>query len=860
MMRSNDGVVELARIDLGTPSFLPGTNAAVDAIREHLAGQGVLPGGLLAEVTGQAGIGRDYLQAIQDGTDRTTMVTILLVVLVLLAIYRAPLAALAPLMTIGAAFLVARGVLGFLAQGGWQLSSVLDSFIVVLVFGVGTDYTIFLISRFREELGRHGHEDAVRVTVGRISAVITASAATVIVGLTSMVAARFGMIQTTGPALAIVIFITLLAGLTLTPSLLAIFGRRLFWPIHERTRTAGDETRGFWAALARRITSRPGLLAGAVLVILAIPILGLPQLKQNFDVLNELPAGAESRQGFETLSRHLAAGQLMPLTVLVKAPAGSSASLTDQDGLARVGALEESIAGLPDVRSVSSLVDPMGEGKTSDLLRPSVQLPATAEAFRKPPSTDINDQLSDESLAGIASADSYVSGLADVFPGERDAVAWKAATADLATIHQGLVNARKQALVVNQLDLVAAQLQAAAASPAQSASDVSTQLAGLKAYLEELGAAQPAATSQASYQTALGAVEALSTNADPITALRLLGSIKELSGWFAAQPTPIYFAPTSVKPDAATIASQQAMTQARSRLPDELDRLSAELGSTVLYAPPSLESAYVSKAGDVTRLYVTTATDPYDTKSFDTVRSLRSLLAADASIKAMPAGTAAAPDLRWRRHSRVHRCPGHDLGGLPASRRDHDRRHPDRADTPPARARGPGIPGTDRPAVICHEPEPLRADPAARLWAGGDQLLHTADGLRSPGGPGLGLQHLPDVAGSRGELGAAAEAGDPRRFRADGNGHHFRWPDSRRHLRCAGDIAAPASFPGWPDRSPGCPHRHVRRPQPAGPGHHRVRRGVGLVAVASSPEPAGRAGSVRPDWQAGAVNGICTGD
>ena len=641
MMRSSDGVVELARIDLGTPSFLPGTNAAVDAIREHLAGQGVLPGGLVAEVTGQAGIGRDYLKAIQDGTDRTTLVTILLVVLVLLVIYRAPLAALVPLITIGAAFLVARGLLGFLAQGGWQLSSVLDSFIVVLVFGVGTDYTIFLISRFREELGRHGHEDAVRVTVGRISAVITASAATVIVGLTSMVAARFGMIQTTGPALAIVIFITLMAGLTLTPSLLAIFGRRLFWPIHERTRTAGDETRGFWAALARRITSRPGLLAGAVLVILAIPILGLPQLRQNFDVLNELPAGAESRQGFESLSRHLAAGQLMPLTVLVKAPAGSSASLMDQDGLARVGALEESIAGLPDVRSVSSLVDPMGEGKTSDLLRPSVQLPATAEAFRKPPSTDINDQLSDESLAGIASADSYVSGLADAFPGERDAVAWKAATADLATIHQGLVNARKQALVVNQLDLVAAQLQAAAASPAQSASDVSTQLAGLKAYLEELGAAQPAATSQASYQTALGAVEALSTNADPITALRLLGSIKELSGWFAAQPTPIYFAPTSVKPDAATIASQQAMTQARSRLPDELDRLSAELGSTVLYAPPSLETAYVSKAGDVTRLYVTTATDPYDTKSFDTVRSLRSLLAADASIKAMPAGTAA---------------------------------------------------------------------------------------------------------------------------------------------------------------------------------------------------------------------------
>jgi len=198
MFRSSDDVVELAQVDLTTPSFLPSTNTTIDAIRAHLAGSGALPGGLSAQVTGQAGIGRDYLQAIEDGTSRTTLVTILLVVIVLMLIYRAPLAALAPLITIGSAFLVARGILGFLAQGGWQLSSVLDSFIVVLVFGVGTDYTIFLISRFREELGRHDHDEALRVTVSRISAVITASGATVIVGLASMVAARFGMIQTTG--------------------------------------------------------------------------------------------------------------------------------------------------------------------------------------------------------------------------------------------------------------------------------------------------------------------------------------------------------------------------------------------------------------------------------------------------------------------------------------------------------------------------------------------------------------------------------------------------------------------------------------------------------------------------------------
>ena len=646
MFRSTDGVVELARVDMSTPSFLPRTNAAINAVRAHLADSGVLPSGLSAQVTGQAGIGRDYLQAIEDGTSRTTLVTIFLVVLVLLLIYRAPLAALAPLMTIGSAFLVSRGVLGFLAQGGWQLSSVLDSFIVVLVFGVGTDYTIFLISRFREELGRNGNEDAVRVTVSRIGAVITASAATVIVGLTSMLAARFGMIQTTGPALAITIFITLLAGLTLTPSLLAIFGRRLFWPLHEKTRTASDEDRGFWAALARRITARPGLLAGLVLILLVIPALGLPMLKENFAVLNELPAGAESRQGFETLSQHLAEGQLMPLTVLIKEPGSSATAFSSRQGLTDIGALEKSIAALPNVQTVRSLVDPLGAGTVSDLLRPSVQLANTAAALRKPSSTDINVQLSDASLAGVQSSVGYVGGIAAAFP-NLSSDELEAANSDLATLSSGLVAARKQALVANQLDAVAAQLQAAVSAPASS--DTAAQLAALKSYLDELGAAQPAVKPLSSYQSAESAVAALAASANPIAFAQLLGAVGDLSTWFKDQPTQFYFAPTSVTPSADMVAAQQAMAGARARLPGELDGLAAAFGPNDLYAPPDLLAAYVSGDGTVARLYVTTSTNPYDTKSFATVRDLRALLATDpghfgtvAGVAGAGSGTAAA--------------------------------------------------------------------------------------------------------------------------------------------------------------------------------------------------------------------------
>ena len=626
MYRSADGTVELARVDLSTPSFLPATNTAVDAIRAHLEQAGVLPAGLSGQVSGQAGIGRDYLKAIQDGTDRTTLVTIFLVVAVLLIIYRAPLAALVPLFTIGAAFMVARGTLGFLAQAGWQLSSVLDSFIVVLVFGVGTDYTIFLISRFREELTRNGNDDAVRTTVARIGAVITASAATVIVGLTSMLAAQFGMIQTTGPALAITIFITLLAGLTLTPSLLAIFGRRLFWPLHEQTHTANNESAGFWAALSRRITERPGRLAGAVLIVLFIPLLALPQVKQNFDLLQELPSTAESRVGFETLSAHFPQGQLMPLTVLVDVPAGGMSS---PEAMAQIGALETRLkAELPDVQSVRSIVDPLAEGKVSDLVKPKAQLTTAADGFRKPPSTDINVQLGDESFSNLNSLSSYLAGLARAYPSISGSATLTGTTADLAALEQGILATRPAALVANQLNGIADKVQAAAAG----ATDRDAQLASLASYLDQLFAAQPQIAGLDSFKAARAAQASLvagGTDTAAAAGLQLLASVRGLATWFSSQPTPIYFAPTGY--GVAPTATAEAMAAARLRLAGEFDGLAAAFTATDMYATPELTSAYTSADGRVARLYVTTITNPYDTKAFDTVRQMRTLLAGQAS-------------------------------------------------------------------------------------------------------------------------------------------------------------------------------------------------------------------------------------
>ncbi|HZV99993.1 MAG TPA: MMPL family transporter, partial [Candidatus Deferrimicrobium sp.] len=177
MYRSSDDAVEMLSVRLSADPMGRPARDAVGGLRAHLASLDA--DGLEATVTGTVAITADYLEAVIAGTDRTTLVTVVLVVVILLLIYRAPVAATVPLLTIGAAFVVARAALALLAMAGWQIPSLLDSFIVVLVFGIGTDYAIFVLSRYREELGRVARDTAAVVTVGRIGAVIMASAATV---------------------------------------------------------------------------------------------------------------------------------------------------------------------------------------------------------------------------------------------------------------------------------------------------------------------------------------------------------------------------------------------------------------------------------------------------------------------------------------------------------------------------------------------------------------------------------------------------------------------------------------------------------------------------------------------------------
>jgi RND superfamily putative drug exporter len=149
-LRSKDGSAELIVASMRRAPFSTTGTAAIENLRHHL--ELTAPSELDAHVTGLAGLAADQAQGVIESFDRTAIVTVILVLIILLLIYRSVVAALIPLVTIGLAFGVSNGLVAYLADAGLKVNTMVGTFLVVMIFGAGTDYCLFLTSRYREDL------------------------------------------------------------------------------------------------------------------------------------------------------------------------------------------------------------------------------------------------------------------------------------------------------------------------------------------------------------------------------------------------------------------------------------------------------------------------------------------------------------------------------------------------------------------------------------------------------------------------------------------------------------------------------------------------------------------------------------
>jgi RND superfamily putative drug exporter len=281
------------------------------------------PPGLETYVTGDVGFNTDAEEIFGSLDVKLLLATVLLVLILLGAIYRSPWIALMPIIVVAFAYTIAQGLIYFYAKSGATVSDNSTSIFVVLMFGVGTDYCLLLVSRYREELRRwEDKHDAMRHALERSGPAILASGTTVAVSMLVLLLAENGGVTSLGPVAAIGVACVLLAGLTLLPAMLAIGGRRAFWPrkhvVAFDPEHAVLEGAGWWRRFGDRVLQRPGLALTATLLLFAIGALGLLAYKEDYSTTTFFKKSTESVDGFRVLERAFPAGTLAPTNVLVE--------------------------------------------------------------------------------------------------------------------------------------------------------------------------------------------------------------------------------------------------------------------------------------------------------------------------------------------------------------------------------------------------------------------------------------------------------------------------------------------------------------------------------------------------------------
>jgi RND superfamily putative drug exporter len=312
---SKDGKYDMALVQMDPKN--QGQPEQVDAARTVRTHVKDLAKGthLEAQLGGSAAQALDEQDSSQRGQALIGIGTFAIILVTLLIIFRAPILAVLPLLLIGVVATVAGGLIAYATKlFGLQANSSVSSILIVVLFGVGTDYFLFLMFRYRERL-RAGDEpkQAMINAVARVGEAIASAAGAVIIAFLALVLSTLGFLKQMGPALAIAVAATLVAGLTLVPAVVSLIGPKVFWPSKSWQR---EPENARFAALGRTVQRRPSLVAavsGVIMVVLALGTLGF---NATFDLASgSMPKTKESMVVQTQMQQAYSAGAAEPTDV-----------------------------------------------------------------------------------------------------------------------------------------------------------------------------------------------------------------------------------------------------------------------------------------------------------------------------------------------------------------------------------------------------------------------------------------------------------------------------------------------------------------------------------------------------------------
>ena len=352
---SEDGTTAMVVVTIGGAPSEPEFGETVDWLSEK-AGDVGAEIEIDTAITGPAGIINDAVKVFGSIDLRVTLVTVVLVLVLLLVIYRSPLLAVIPLVVIGTALTLSQSVAAILSQQfDLPLNGQVTALMSVLVFGAGTNYALFIVSRYREELVLNANKwGAMRTTMSNVGPSIAGSAGTTIVAMFALTFASYGSFRSLGPMLAVAIFIVLLSGLLVMPAVIALFGKWVFWPRPLIQQSAID-TSGIWHRIGRLVSRRPLVVFSVTIIGIALATLPSWTIIPSFNFIDGFPDDAESKQGYSLLAESFPQGLLAPTEIFVES--GESSISNSFDSLEEFSA---TLASTPGVLRVIGPTRPIG--------------------------------------------------------------------------------------------------------------------------------------------------------------------------------------------------------------------------------------------------------------------------------------------------------------------------------------------------------------------------------------------------------------------------------------------------------------------------------------------------------------------
>ncbi|MFJ7661118.1 MMPL family transporter [Lysinibacillus sp. NPDC097162] len=343
-------------------------------------------------LTGNSLVMEDFVQSTQEGIKKTEVIAIIFIIAVLILVFRSPIVPLISLISVGVSYLVSLGIIAHLVnQFNYPFSNFTQVFLVVILFGIGTDYNILLFTRFKEELVKQ--EDtwtAVRVTYKTAGKTVLYSALAVFIGFMTLLLAEFSLYQASS-AVAIGVAVLVLVLMTLNPFFMALLGKKMFWPVKTFN---GHSDSKIWGYLAKTSVLRP-LLVLVFIAILCVPFVINYSNALNYNDLLEVDDSFASKQGINVIEAHYPSGFSSPASLVIQ----SEDALDNAKSLQALDELAEQISRVDGVSEVMTVTRPTGE-KIDDLYI-SEQTKALNNGLG-----DANDGV-DKINTGLASAEQH---------------------------------------------------------------------------------------------------------------------------------------------------------------------------------------------------------------------------------------------------------------------------------------------------------------------------------------------------------------------------------------------------------------------------------------------------------------------